>query len=287
MTTTAVIGSSYGVTDWFDVGVSVPIRAVRVSGRAYSAGAFQSNSDTGVINPVSVGIGNGQTIGVGDVSVRWKMAFRGAQTAARASEQRSDHWHLGASGEFRLPTGDPDAMTGTGRAAVRGAMLASHVSNPRAVRSLETYFNGSFLWAGSGIGISDVGFLPQEEQKTATYSIQPSNEISVAAGVDTAITDRVTLIADYTGRGLFDSARYSADPFVIPAGDKLFSQPFLTPESFVSLHIVTAGAKIQILDSWVLSASVLYSPSNHGLKPGLTPVIGLERQVRRLSEPRN
>jgi len=233
----------------------------------------------------SVATGNGHSFGVGDISLRGKVALKGSRTGNETASLNDDsHWYVGGSGELRIPSGNPDAMTGTGRAALKGTVLVSHVSNPMALRQLEVHFNGGFVWAGSGISISGVGFLPGTEQQHADYNIKPSNEVNISAGVDTALTERVTIMADYLGRGLLNSAEYSAVPFQLPDVNKRFSQPFLTPKSLVTLHLLTCGAKVHLGDKWVVSGSILFSPADHGLKPGVTPVIGLERQFRRWAE---
>jgi hypothetical protein len=110
---------TYGLLDNLDVGVAVPI--VRASLNGTSIGTiipFGENSPHMFGTPdaptlSSTGSAKGSSFGIGDVALRAKLNL---------SESKG----LALFGDVRLPTGDPDQLSGSGSASVRAMGVYSH-----------------------------------------------------------------------------------------------------------------------------------------------------------------
>lgn len=89
-------------------------------------------------------------------------------------------------------------------------------------------------------------------------------------GADVAVNGALALAGDVIGRSLIGS--YNFEPTVEP----LFAQIAMKPGT-VTLVLGAVGGKILIGHTWLVNLSVVFPLNSAGLKPGLTPVIGLER----------
>ena len=96
---------NYGVTDWLDVGVAVPVVYLSLSGERVNtyrgASAVQAR-------------GSGNSFGVADVAVRSKLQLFRDGAAGVAADV-----------EVRLPTGRPDDLRGAGTSAFTAAAIGS------------------------------------------------------------------------------------------------------------------------------------------------------------------
>ena len=89
-------------------------------------------------------------------------------------------------------------------------------------------------------------------------------------GADVAVNGALALAGDVIGRSLIGS--YNFEPTV----DPLVAQIAMKPGT-VNLLLGALGGKLLIGHAWLLNMSVAFPLNSAGLKPGLTPVIGLER----------
>ena len=101
----------------------------------------------------------------------------------------------------------------------------------------------------------------------ASTDIEPSDELNYSAGFDIAPHDRVTLSADFVVRSLRNNGQVRVDD----------GFPTLSARTRLPLLVGVAGMKINLASQWLLTASVLVPLSSDGLKPGPTPIVGIER----------
>jgi len=280
-TRAVVLGTSFGVTDRFDLGLTVPLVTAQISGRAFRSGGFSPQNPNGQIQAqISA---SGATTGLGDISLRGKVAFTKQQQPDAGS------WQFGTSGELRLPSGDADALTGTGSKSARFQFLGSFSSDPLSdsiLRRTNLHFNVGYLVAGAGfsrgpafhiyeklpLGTTDVG----GDQYTADFHTEVSDEILFSAGFDSAVTDGITVAADLLTRTLVKGAVYRPITFV-DSQNKRNVQPFLDERSFMPITTAAFGAKARVARRWLATAYVLVSLGTSGLRPSWSPVLGLER----------
>jgi hypothetical protein len=293
----SVLGGSFGITDDLDLGFTIPFIHVSVEGQsALTTTDFDGNPLPA--KSASSGQMQGSSDGIGDVSVRVKQRL-----LRRPSAQ------VAASGEVRIPTGDAGEFRGTGHTSVRGSLIAALIN-----RSFSPHVNFGYLRAGDGIQILRPprppdktnpvrnGPLPDTyarpdlyEQLFADIRVEPSDEILYTVGFDSALpftnsdhrtlTPRATVAVDFIGRTLRNSARLMEIPFVAGiqadgTGGASNTQPFLQ-RSMETLMLAVLGFKYRVGDTWLLTGNIAVPISKEGLRPGVTPIFGVEKLIRR------
>jgi hypothetical protein len=188
----------------------------------------------------------GTSQGIGDVTLRSKVRLLGA-----------GHSGASASVELRLPTGDSAKLLGVGKSEVRVLFIAQEHGDV-----VSHHVNVGYTFAGSGAP-RDLGL-----SNAAQQVLEPSDEVNYSGGIDVAAARRLTVSGDLIGRALRNTVQVTMSA----SGD-------LTPvpRNFLPLLVVVAGAKVNIAGQWLLRASVLFPITDNGLKPTVTPLIGLER----------
>lgn len=264
-----LISGSYGVSDNFDIGWTLPI--VSLSARARFVrdynGGLDYDRNLSFIDPATNQrrfvrdtypnkIGT-QTLvdrtidasGLGDVILRAKYAF-GPQDGQRVL----------FSGDLRLPTGDEEDLLGTGKTAVRAIVGTSR----RLGENASFNANGGFT----------VGGL--------------TDEINFSLGTEVAVlpAKQMTLTFDFIGQNLRDAV---TDVSSIVTFDRVNSnladgfQPrrvIVSAEAFergqTTLLRAAVGAKYAIGGNWLLTGSVLFRLNDNGFQAKVVPFIGLE-----------
>ena len=188
----------------------------------------------------------GTSRGIGDVTLRSKVRLLGA-----------GHSGASASVEVRLPTGDSARLLGVGKSEARVLFIAQEHGDV-----VSHHINIGYTFAGSGVP-RDFGL-----SNAAPQVLEPSDEINYSGGIDVAAARRVTVSGDLIGRALRNT---------VQATMSSSGQLTLVPRSLLPLLVVVAGAKVNIAGQWLLRASVLFPITDNGLKPTVTPLIGLER----------
>jgi hypothetical protein len=141
------------------------------------------------------------------------------------------------------------------------------------------HFNVGYTWAGSGVAITNAG-THGSLQYSADFVTELSDQIDYAAGADVALLDRLTVSGDLLGRVLRHAAEFRQVRFVTDDGTEQ-AQPFLFEKNLLHAAVAVFGAKYRIAPGWLLNGNVLFSVGLSGVKPGVTPVIGLERATTR------
>lgn len=189
--------------------------------------------------------------------------------------------------DLRLPTGDDENLLGTGGTQTR-LMLIAGMSRG----SFAPHVNFGYVFSNGTVS-SDVAevHIPSIDGSAAIAGLtQPDidlsvpDEITYTGGFDWAATRRVTIAADVIGRTLrnvtrFEVSNSSFQYRTVDTGPVLTdtrSQLNLKGVNNLSLVLGAVGTKLNIATNLLLTANVLFPLSNGGLRPRVTPVVGLD-----------
>jgi len=199
--------------------------------------------------------GEGSASGIGDIAVRTKL---------RLVKREGGGFALG--GDVRLPTGDKEALLGSGvtRALVSGIWSA-------VTGSVSPHASGGFeYWANP--------FQVRDPRSGATVAAG-RHALTYDAGVEWPASDRVTFNTELLGRWLRHGARLDYVPLDVRPGNPFgIASAVVASTSPTGLQqtSIAAGVKWNAGGSALITASVLLPMRNAGLRDRVTPVIGLD-----------
>ena len=252
---TTVLYAAAGLASRLDVGVAVPYEQVKMNLTSHATIRDFSSQTTSPGSRVFANgsktqdfTSNGQASGVGDVVLRgkYKLTRPGLREVALAAD-------------LRLPTGDENNMLGTGATQTQVMLVTSYSAS-----RFDPHFNVGYTFANKNA----------------------SDQINYVAGMEVGATQRLTLIADVVGRSFLDTLqlRPSAVTVVSP-GDPARGITSVTSEAFATVEpqngtlrsiLGTAGLKFNPTGSILISAHVIATISDAGLRRSLTPVLGFD-----------
>jgi hypothetical protein len=258
-TDTAAFAVNYGATDRLDIGIAVPV--VRVSLDATVVATIQRLA-TGSLPQIHqfadgsserVFSDGGTASGIGDVVLRGKYNF------LRRRE-------VGISGavSVRLPTGNRDDLLGSGVTQVGGYLIVSS-----QIGRTSPHFNIGYVGVSGG-------------RPDSLYLSRLPNELTYAAGLDSAVTPRLTLFGDVIGRSLRDAGRLvSADRvfnYVNQAGvpGSMTLPSYEYSNGSLGVALAALGGKYNVYGNMLVSAQVLLPLTDSGLRTRPTIVIGAD-----------
>lgn len=298
-TDTSVLFANYGITSRFDLGLAVPIVKVDLTAsidstiiRLATAGTPTIHSFGGASPDRRVASESGTSSGLGDVVIRGKYNFLAAPGGGLA---------LGL--DLRLPTGDEKELRGTGATQTRLALYYSAdygkfsphfnagytFSSGSIDDSFATYELGDEVpdpIAGASTAYQNVFAGQTPESPLTAADLQVPDEVNFTAGFVVALHPRLTLTADFIGRTLRDVNRFGVVSqsfnYRSSTGGALQSQSY--PDALditsrpgnLNLFLGVAGVKVNVTKTLLLNANVLFPLSNDGLRPKVTPVVGLD-----------
>lgn len=253
---TAVFFATAGLASRLDLGIAIPYQQVTMALR--TRGTIRDFSSRNVAPATRVFpngsktqdfSSSGQAQGIGDVVLRgkYKLTRPGLREFALAVD-------------MRLPTGDQANMLGTGGRETQ-VMLVSSYSSSR----IDPHFNIGYTFADGKHG---------------------GNQINYIAGLEVGATPRITLIADFIGRNFLDTLqlRPGVVTIVTPA-DPVLGIPSFTSGGFATVEpqygtmksvLGTVGLKFNPSRSVLVSAHLMATLTDAGLRRRLTPVLGLD-----------
>jgi hypothetical protein len=276
-TDTVGVFANYGVTDRFDVGIAIPISHVNLEADVHATILRLSSADNLLVHTFVQGQNitettfsdSGSATGIGDVLVRTKYNFlRAAST-----------W-MSLGVDLRLPSGDSDNLLGLGTTQGKFFLIASS-TNER----ISPHVNLGFTVSGEG-------------KPETLYQFEPlgvSDEFNYAGGVEIVAHPKLTILADFIGRTLFDAGDLELEtktfPFRAGAGSNataplqtsstnpVTGQPYEQlglRDGNLSLLLGTAGFKYNAGTNLLLNANILFPLTDAGLRDRLTFAIGLD-----------
>jgi hypothetical protein len=178
----------------------------------------------------------GSSTGLGDVMIQGRYVLAGRSVRG-----------VSIGSDLRLPTGSAEDLRGSGKAAWRVVGIGSWEEN-----QLAWHANG-----GAGVGGA-------------------SREIFWSTATTFAATPRITVTGEVMGRHLSELSLvedvYEPHPLV-PGVETM---RWLPTEPGVHTMFVVAGAKWNLVSSWLLNTSLLIRVTDAGLRARVTPAISLD-----------
>lgn len=277
-TDTAAFFATYGVTDRWDIAVTVPVVRVDLEavadaeivrlGTAFQplVHTFETGSD---VSRKTFTEGRSAS-GIGDVVLRTKYNFmqRGAQG-------------LAGTFDLRLPTGDAENLLGTGATQGRFGFVVSTGTDRFA-----QHVNVGYTFSGSTDVSTYIGDDP-DLQAVLLPSDTPPDEFHFNGGVEFAATDRLTLLGEFMGRTLRNVGRLEmgerafdytpqGQPVLSPALSSPSFREFQAREGSLTLGLAAVGAKYNVGSRALLSTHLLLPVTDGGLRSRITMTFGLD-----------
>ena len=299
-TQTAAFFGSYGLTDRLDIGIAVPIVSVELDATMESTLERLATSGNPSIHSFAaagasaspdrrVASERAEASGLGDIVLR-----------AKLSALQRPGGGLALGGDVRLPTGDEDELLGTGATQFRPYLIYSEDFGRIAphINLGYTFSSGSLSADLARFSLGDEVPSPIETAPGAyetvfagatptevATSLEVPDEVNYTVGVVVNAHPRLSLSFDAIGRTLldvnrFDSVTRSFDYRLANAGPVLSTtrEAFDVTETKGNLDLLlgVAGLKLNIFGTMLLNAHVIFPLSDGGLRPGVTPVIGID-----------
>jgi hypothetical protein len=251
--------SAYFLTKYIDESTGLPV---------YDFAGFLAGSS-----------GSARNTGIGDVTLRAKYQF-----------WRSDLYSMAGGVEYRLPTGDPLNIHGSGATGVRpffawgyNARVAPHVN-------IGYQYNGSSVndvrdnITGFTTSLAPVYGPPQNSTKLP-------NILTGSAGFDAALTRRLNLDGDFLVRRFSSDGRKDFVATENPFGgtnpvssylNPLTSSPYYTGAKIKATGLV--GVKAKLAGHLMLSASALIDAGGYGMVYHPAPTISISYDMGHAEE---
>ena len=274
---TSIVFASYGVSDRLDIGLAVPFVRVdmnasvlaRIERLATAADpsihAFEGGSDRRLFRL------SGTAAGLGDVVLRAKYAFTSSKPLG-----------IAAAVEARVPTGDESNLLGTGGVQTKVLGIGSFHRGP-----LSPHVNVGYTFSSKGA-------LPG-----ATLH----DEVIATAGIDLAVSPRLTMSFDVLGRTLRDAGRMrmtdkTFEFAVVGSGAGAGGggggggggRPMPPPGQTMSvtrtelqfipgnlhLYLGAAGVRFNLWRTLLVTANLLFPLTDAGLRDRVTHAVGID-----------
>ena len=246
--TATVFVLSYGLLDWLDVGVAVPVVSTSLRGTSTaqvvpfggtSATHFFAGTPTSP-ELTATRFVEGSATGVGDVAARVKARLSQSERAA-----------FGILADARFATGDADDLLGAGHTAIRGLGMVS-----ARFGRFSPHANVGYLYR-SGNELSDA--------------------VLATAGFDHALSDWATLAVD-----LISELETGESAPVIPGAVRIdvpfrrTIQPTNIPDRRDDIVNGSLGFKFVTSPGLTIVTNTLWPLNRGGLRPGVAWTLGLE-----------
>ena len=241
--------ATFGLTNWFDVSVVIPVVNARMGMQTTCSICFQTQP-TGATLVFTPNTASAHATGIGDLKFRLKATLLHAEHAA-----------LAAGVDVRAPTGNELNFLGTGTAGVRPFASAAYRARISPHASIGYTANGNSVLATS----SQIG------------TAQLPNSLDYSAGVDVSIVKSLGVVADLLGQTYFSATRIylgsrdgSPDISCDPTGASQVCKSLnFNTNSFA------IGAKYNPVKKLLVSGSVLFKLDNYGLHYKPSPMVGI------------
>ena len=229
---TVTLFGSVGIADWLDVGAAVPIVRTDLSGE-------RVNTYRGVSLVQARAMGT--ATGLADIALRTKARFFGQGLSGMAALM-----------EVRLPTGDPENLSGAGHSGVKAVLIGSIGRG-----SLDAHVNAAVVRGGV------------------------SSETHVSAAVAVAVTPQVTLSLETFVRRVKELGEID---------DIVASHPLVSDVDTIRLgsvggNVTTAtlvtGVRWNVAQTWLINANIAVPTTERGLVADVVPTVSLEYSFAR------
>jgi hypothetical protein len=179
---------------------------------------------------------SGEATGLGDMAIRAKYRLAGDGGTG-----------LAIVGEARLPTGREEDLLGSGEASYNAVVVGS-VEPGR----FSAHVNAGATWGGL---VNEVGY-----RGALSFSASP----------------RVTLLAELLGRRIEDIGELTQERVPHPTIAGVDTIRLVSTGTTLTTSSMTAGARWNVVGTWLLNASVNFPLANNGLRSETTTLVGIE-----------
>jgi hypothetical protein len=237
---TTVGFATFGVTNDLDVGIVVPWTRVTMGADLH----FLSASNVDITPPGVLVVPKTSASGVGDIAVFGRYHL----------------WHQAQGGlaveiECRLPSGDTNALRGTGVTRTTAAGIWSR---------------GGRVSPHANVGYD---FWSAPVPVSLTGDVFAKNQVTYALGMEFEAHSRATATVDVVGRRQLNGGQIGYRTVALGPGSADLLLPLPKALDVVSL---ATGMKWNVARDVLVTGNVLFSLANSGLKANVIPVIGLE-----------
>lgn len=252
---TLALSSSIGVTDRFDLAVTVPMVRAKVDGIAWT--------EDGAGNVYSLASGTGTASGLGDIAVSGKYRL------TSFGEGPPDPGGIAVVGTMRLPTGDREHFRGLGITRTMAAVVVSSGTG-----RFRPHGSAGFEFWSDGLDVPT--------DATGRTSVTARHQVQYNAGVELQAAPKVTLLVDFLGRHILGAGRLGYRTDTPTPSSPLGLLGATSVESMVALDsgiqklVLVPGLKVNIKGNLLLSLSALATLRDTGLHDRIIPVAGLE-----------
>jgi hypothetical protein len=277
-TDTAAFFATYGLTDRWDVAVTVPVIRVDLEATADAEIVRLGTAFQPLVHTFQTGADVSRRTftdarsasGIGDVVLRTKYNLhqRGAQG-------------LAATFDLRLPTGDAENLLGTGSTQSRLGLVVSTGTDRFA-----QHVNVGYTFSGR----TDVStYIGDDEvlQSALLPSDTPPDEFHFNGGLEYAATDRLTLLGEFMGRTLRNVGRLEmsertftytpqGQPILSPALQSPAFREFQASEGSLTVGLAAFGAKFNVGSRALVSSHILLPVTEGGLRSRVTMTVGFD-----------
>ena len=250
--TTLVLGGTVGVTDGLDVGVSIPMVKVQLSG--------VSTLVSGTGSEILTSQGGGTASGVGDIAAMMKYRLYSF------GDTQPDPGGLALLGIMRLPTGDKENLRGLG---VTRTLVALVYSSGQG--RFRPHVNGGFEVWSDGVDLI-VSFDPRRP------TIEARHQIQFAGGFEYEATPKMTLLIDVLGRHILGAGKvgYQTRTPTTPIGGVTQLESMVAMPEGIRKYTLAPGLKLNVKGNMLVSLNVLTTLHDSGLHAPIVPVIGVD-----------
>jgi len=250
--TTLVIGGTVGVTDGLDVGVSIPMVKVQVSGL--------STLVTGAGTEILTTQGGGTSSGLGDIAAILKYRL------LSFGDTQPDPGGLALLGIMRLPTGDKESLRGLG---VTRTLVSLVFSSGQG--RFRPHANAGFEAWSDGVDLV-VSFDPRRP------TIETRHQIQYAGGFELEATPKLTLLMDVLGRHILGGGKvgYQTQTPTTPIGGVTSLESMVAMPEGIRKLTLAPGLKLNVKGNMLVSLNVLTSLHDSGLHAPIVPVFGVD-----------
>jgi hypothetical protein len=248
--TVTTLYATYGVSDWVDVGVIVPLVSTRLHGESSAqiipfgpppAVHFFGGTPNDPVLSASRTV-DGSAIGLGDVAVRVKVGVHEAATSGVA-----------LLGEARFGTGSSDDLLGSGSFSARGLVVMSG-----RIDAFSPHLN--------------MGYLYHARTADRTWN----DAVLVTGGFDHLLSERVTLAADVVSELQVGKSRLQLPgPVTYDAPYHRVIDPTTIPDQRDDLVTGSFGAKFTLPKGFTLVGNALLPLNRGGMRPDIIYTTGV------------
>ena len=229
---TVTVFGSVGLAEWLDIGAAVPIVKTDLSGErvnTYRGVSFVQARAAGTVT------------GVADIALRTK-----AQLLRRGVSG------VAAGMEIRLPTGNPENLSGAGRAGLK-ALLVGSVGRG----ALDAHVNAAVVRGGV------------------------SSETQLGAAVAVAATPRITFSAETFMRRVTQLGEIVEIVAAHPQVAGIDTIRLGSVGNGVTTATLVTGVRWNVAQTWLINANVAVPMTQRGLRANVVPTVSLDYSFAR------